>query len=77
MIPTFDDFLADVGDKKSEWFSEMNGKMGVIFPINEFNINDFVETIIILSHSAASAMLRDYHEWLTEQLQQSSVHLIR
>lgn len=78
MLPSFDSFLADMGqDRISHWVDQAN-RQGLTFqlPITPDNINNFSENLIIASHLITLEMMRDYHEWLTEQLKKKSLRLL-
>lgn len=77
-IPSFDDFLADMGEKKNEWYMSIDGlKLCDNYPPQTVQeLQEMAARLISASHDLTIAMLRDYHEWLVKQLASKSVHLI-
>ena len=77
-IPSFDDFLADMGeDGVKRWSDAIDG-----LPLGEKSdsLEDWLKTysmnIIKASHLFSVEMLRDYHEWLIDKLSAKSVRLL-
>lgn len=77
-IPSFDDFLADMGEKKTEWYMAVDGKKlcDNYPPRTAQEVQKMAAALISASHDVTVAMLRDYHEWLVKQLASKSVHLV-
>lgn len=77
-IPSFDDFLADVSDeKKTGWFMSVDGlRLCDSLPQSASDFRQFAAALLSASHDISLAMMRDYHEWLVQQLSAKSVHLM-
>ena len=78
-IPSFDDFLADVGEEKMiKWYMTVDGiKLCDSFPKTAEDIQQMASVLLSASHDITLAMMRDYHEWLVQQLSAKSVHLVK
>lgn len=78
MLPSFDSFLADMGQERIAQWAEQANKRGSSFqfPFTSDNINIFAENIVIASQLITLEMMRDYHEWLTAQLKKKSLRLL-
>lgn len=81
VIPSFDDFLLEMGkDRMLEWADEANASAVYLDMPDLFDqatMTKFVTGITALNVKYMTAMLRDYHEWLTEQLGRRSLHLLK
>lgn len=77
-IPSFDSFLADMDNKKDEWYMVVDGlKLCDNYPPRTVSeVQEMAARLISASHDVTVAMLRDYHEWLVRQLSEKSVHLV-
>ena len=77
-FPSFDDFLSEMGEDRifhwSDGISEANLKL--VPPITPENMQSFSSSVIAGSQLVAIAMMRDYHEWLIEQLKRKSLRLV-
>ena len=81
-IPSFDDFLAEMGeDRQREWGEEANAAleklMPVSAPITAEGASEFATAMAAWNHRYFAAMLRDYHDWLAEQLARISLRLLK
>lgn len=78
-IPSFDDFLADIGSEKmSSWFMSVDGvRLCDSFPETAADLQQMASVLLSASHDITLAMMRDYHEWLVRQLSAKSVHLVK
>ena len=81
ILPSFDDFLLDMGeDRIAQWANDANDAiaelMPVKVPITAEAANEFANSLTVLNQQITLAMLRDYHEWLIEQLSKKSLHLL-
>ena len=78
-IPSFDDFLAEMGSEKSiEWCMSVDG-LGICdrFPPQTVgDVQQMAAALLSASHDMTVAMLRDYHAWLVKQFSSKSVHLV-
>lgn len=78
-IPSFDDFLAEMGNEKStEWCMSVDGlKICDRFPPQTVgDVQQMAAALLSASHDMTIAMLRDYHAWLVKQFSSKSVHLV-
>lgn len=77
-LPEFDDFRATLTDEKfMQYADEINRVVAIMeIPITPEAMQRMVHHTVSLSTQVALAMLRDYHEWLREQLSQDTLHLI-
>lgn len=79
-LPSFDDFMsrynpADIAD----WAADANRaafSVPIQLPLDEHNVNRFVTAVCAMSTQMSLSILRDYHEWLAEQLERMSLRLI-
>lgn len=78
-IPSFDDFLATIGEERSsEWFMSVHGmKLCDSPPVTPGDYQQFASTVLAASYEITAAMMRDYHEWLVQQLSSKSIHLVK
>lgn len=80
-MPSFDDFLAEMGrDRMLQWADEANAapiELDTPLPFDQQTMTKLVTGISALNVKYMIAMLRDYHEWMTEQLAQRSLHLLK
>ena len=78
MLPSFDDFLYDMGQERiSHWVDAANNaeiKMAV--PMTPDATQQLATSIVTASQLITLEMMRDYHEWLQEQLKRKSVRLV-
>lgn len=79
-FPSFDDFIARYDEASiAKWADGANAVARdhpIQLPLDENNVHNFALTLCAMSNQIALAMLRDYHEWLREQLEKKSVRLI-
>lgn len=79
-FPSFDDFIARYDEASiAKWTDGANAvalEHPIQLPLDENNVQSFALTLCAMSNQIALAMLRDYHEWLREQLEKKSVRLI-
>lgn len=78
-LPSFEDFLLDMGEEKIEqWVNNINKeKLEVSLPLTAFNVQSFIQTIVTASLTMSCGMMSDYHQWLCKQLAQRSFHLVK
>ncbi len=78
-IPSFDDFLAEMGSEKSiEWCMSVDGlRLCSHYPPRTTEeVQEMAAALLSASHDMTVAMLRDYHAWLVKQFSSKSVHLV-
>lgn len=81
-VPSFSDFLDDMSDeRKAYWQNDalhlVQEHIGISFDItNPDDTKRFVTAMFHLNQRWTLLMLQDYHEWLIEKLDASSLHLI-
>lgn len=71
MLPSFDEFLAEMGEDYFRRLSKtIEDDMSGSYSLNDISI--LVGNTVGLSISISLQVLRDYHEWLSRQLSQQS-----
>ena len=81
-LPRFDDFLSDMGDDRvMSWHEDalrtVPLEIGFSFDItNPDDSKRFVSALAAFNQRTTVLMLRDYHDWLCTQLENSSLRLI-
>lgn len=78
-IPSFDDFWQEMGKEKIEEWANAATKsnLTVSLPLTEANANDFIQSVGAVSFIMSREMLKDYHQWLCEQLEKNSLRLVK
>ena len=64
-LPSFDEFLAARKPEPGNTFDILSGEYDVL---SSEGLARLVGEIILLSQQRQQALLRDYHEWLCQQL---------
>ena len=81
-LPDFHAFLEEIGaDRVTMWaeegnrvFPSFNPMTGIVTPEG---LSYFATALTAVNQQVTIAMLRDYHEWLLEKLEQVSLRLVR
>lgn len=80
-IPDFNQFLIDMGNERYEYWADAANKAVESFfplqaPVFQSGADQFATALTALNQRLTIEMLRDYHEWLIEQLSKKSLHLL-
>lgn len=81
-IPGFTDFLSEMGEARIvQWSTDaarvVRSEIGMAFDLSSpEDAKGFVTAITALNQRATINMLQDYHAWLIDKLDRSSLHLI-
>lgn len=78
MLPSFDDFLADMGETgRNRWFKAVNdAQIDLVAPTTPDTLQSFTNSILKAAVLLNVEMMRDYHSWLEKELAKKSVRLI-
>lgn len=78
-FPSFDEFEATLTmEQIQEWVNDANdAEIKVSLPLTVFNVRNFMTSQATADLMICKSMLRDYHEWLSKELEKSSLRLVR
>lgn len=78
-FPSFDDFESTLTmEQILQWVDSANeAELNFSLPLTVFNIKDFNNALISASVLVNREMLHAYHEWLAEQLERTSLRIVR
>lgn len=79
-FPSFDEFLSRYTEEDiirwSRGAQEIADQRPIQLPLDESNVHNFATTLCAMNFPIMLAILREYHEWLCEQLDQRSLRLL-